>query len=146
MNFLETCPALTRADISEIGKDLSIVFPDEFIAHYLKYNGGYPEGDTYSWKTGGTTTVNTFFSLKYDGFVNLENTYKNLALLENYFPLGIVPFAVDDGGNFFCISARKIDFGRIYFLENEHYNIQNKELEYLTPVENSFKDFIDGLS
>jgi SMI1 / KNR4 family (SUKH-1) len=145
MNFLETSPQLSRADISEIEKDLSIVFPNDFVSHYLKYNGGYPEGDNYSWKTGGTTTVNTFCSLKYEGFGNLENTYKNLALLENYFPLGIIAFAVDDGGNFFCISVRKKDFGKVYYLNNDHYEVGAEE-SALTFLENTFTDFLDGLS
>jgi|SRR5450432_1666277 len=96
MKILETSQTLNRADISEIEKELSIVFPDDFIAHYLRYNGGYPESDTYDWRDEGATTVNTFLSLKYNGCGNLENTCRNLALLENYFPRGIVAFALDD--------------------------------------------------
>src|SRR5664279_2700937 len=145
MKYLETSQTLNRADISEIEKELSIVFPDDFVAHYLRYNGGYPESDAYKWRDEGATTVNAFLSLKYNGFGNLENTYKNLALLERYFPLGIVPFALDDGGNLFCISVRENNFGKVYYFNNNHYDAGDEE-SALTFLENTFTNFIETLS
>jgi len=145
MIFLQTSPQLTLTDIAKIETELSIFFPPEFTSHYLQYNGGYPERDVYAWAGGGTTTINTFSSLKYRGFSSVEDTNKDLILLENYLPTGIVPFATDDGGNFFCISARLVDFGCIYYCNNDHYNIYNHE-ECLLLLERSFKTFIENLS
>ena len=145
MIFLETSQPLTRADISEVEKELGIAFPNDLVMHYLNYNGGYPEGDTYQWKSGEVTTINTFYSLKYDGFGRIETTYKNLVLDENYLPIGIVPFATDDGGNFFCISTRGKDFGNVYYSNNDHYDIEDKE-SALSLLENNFTNFIDKLS
>jgi hypothetical protein len=34
--------ALTRADIGEIEVNLGLTFPEDFVGHYLSYNGGIP--------------------------------------------------------------------------------------------------------
>lgn len=82
--------------------------------------------------------------MRYKGFGSLEETYIDLILREAYIPLGIVPFATDDGGNFFCISTRKDDFDYVYYCNNDHYNINNRE-ECLTILTENFKDFINDL-
>lgn len=144
MVFLETSPALNQSEIEEAERKMSVIFPDEFKKHYLEYNGGYPEKDIYVWSDGGRTTINTFSSIKYDGFQNLENSYRNLTVLEQYLPVGVIPFATDDGGNFFCISAREKDYGNIYYCNNDDYNTEDKE-ECLTKLGDSFRAFVDGL-
>lgn len=68
MIFLETSTAVNKADIEQIEMNLGIVFPNDFVLHYLQYNGGYPQADTYKWPNGESTTVNTFYSLKNEGF------------------------------------------------------------------------------
>lgn len=105
--LIETSQAITLSDIENVAKKLDLVFPDDFKEHYLLYNGGYPEKDTYSWSNGEKTTINTFFSIKYDGFGILEEVYESLILSENYLSKGIVPFATDDGGNFFVYHVFK---------------------------------------
>ncbi len=144
MIFLETSGLLTKADIEELEKELGFELPEMFKEHYISYNGGYPENDKYKSKDCRTTTINTFSSIKYEGFSRLEEVYKNLIIDELYLPMGIIPFATDDGGNFFCISARKNDYGFIYYCNNDHYNIENKE-ECLTLIEKNFKAFIENL-
>ena len=144
MNFIETSKALDEADIFNVEKVLGFELPSEFKEHYLEYNGGYPESDRSNWKDGSTTTINTFASIKYDGFSHLEKVYKNLAIEELYLPEKILPFATDDGGNLFCISAREKDYGCIYYCNNDHYNVNHKE-ECLTLVDKSFKGFIANL-
>jgi len=146
MKFFETSTSLKSEDFEEIEQALNIDLPIEFKEHYLNYNGGYPENDIYTWANGGKTTINAFASLKYPSLgISLEDTYRDLVLLEKYLPIGIVPFATDDGGNFFCISVRDKDFGAIYYCNNDHYNIKNKE-ECLSAIDKSFKHFINNLS
>jgi hypothetical protein len=74
----------------------------------------------------------------------LELTYKNLVIEEKYLPKEILPFAIDDGGNFFCISLRNSDYNYIYHCNNDHYNINDNE-EHLTLLADTFKKFIDKL-
>ena len=145
MIFLETSTPVSKTDIEQIEITLGIVFPKDFVDHYLVYNGGYPQPDTYKWSNGASTTVNTFYSLKYVGFGKIEEAYENLVFKEKYLPLGFIIFATDDGGNFFCLSARQIDYGKVYYLNNYHYDITEPELA-LTLLEDSFSDFIAHLS
>ncbi len=83
-------------------------------------------------------------SIKHKGFVSLESTYKDLAIIENYLPAGIVPFATDDGGNFFCISTRAKDYNYVYYCNDDHYE-GNNEKEYLELLTKSFNEFLDRL-
>lgn len=145
MIFLETSPAIDRAYIAQIEKELAITFPSDFVLHYLQYNGGYPEADTYKWANNESTTINAFYSFKYEGFDRIESVYENLVLTENHLPLGIVPFATDDGGNFFCISVRNKDYGKVYYFNNDHFNVANPETA-LTLLEETFARFIENLS
>jgi cell wall assembly regulator SMI1 len=145
MNFRQTSKPVDNSDLESVEHELGIIFPPEFREHYLAYNGGCPGNDIYIWPNGGRTSINIFASIKAEGFINLEKTYRDMVLLESYLPVGIVPFATDDGGNLFCISARQQDFGTVYYHNNDHYNITNKE-EALTILDRSFKHFIDNLS
>lgn len=145
IRFIEISSPLTIHDLNQIEQEINVSFPNEFKEHYLVYNGGYPEQDTYKWNDGSSTTINTFSSIKYSGYSNLEESYKDLVLAKKYLPIGIIPFATDDGGNFFCISARTNDYGYVYYCNNDHYNIENKE-ECLILIEKSFNDFIQKLS
>ena len=145
MNFLEASKPLNDSDIRQVENDLGLSFPIDFKKHYLKFNGGYPEKDTYKWKDGSITAINTFSSIKYEGFNSLEETYRNLILSGEHLSTGIVPFANDDVGNLFCISTRKDDNGSVYYCNNDHYNTENKE-ECLTLLETSFSSFLENLS
>jgi hypothetical protein len=144
MNFLETSQFLSAEELSKAADSLQLVFPKEFSELYLRFNGGYPEHDTFLWKTGEQTTINTFSSIKYKGFDCLEETYRDLVMVEKYLPVGIIPFATDDGGNFFCISARLYDNGSVYYCNNDHYDLQNKE-SCLTHVDDSYLHFVENL-
>ena len=68
-----------------------------------------------------------------------------MVLLENYLPTGIVPFANDDGGNLFCISARQQDYGKILYCNNDHYEVNDRE-KCLTLIEENLFDFLKNLS
>ena len=144
MIFFQTSQSLTDEDLNKIENDFKFELPKEFKDHYLKYNGGYPEKDAFIWNTGERTTLNTFFSIKYPGFISLESTYQSLVLDEKILPGSIIPFATDDGGNFFCISAKETTYGSIYYYNHEHYNEQNKE-EALTLINKSFNEFLNAL-
>ena len=40
--FEKMSKALTREDIEEIEVNLGVAFPEDFVEHYLSYNGGIP--------------------------------------------------------------------------------------------------------
>lgn len=144
MIFLKVSESIDLLDIEKIEKDFDVYFSDDFKTHYLKYNGGYPEKDKFIWNDNSTTTINTFFSIKYIGFGNFESTYKDLVIKKEYLPKGIFPFATDDGGNFFCISFRSVDFNNIYYCNNDNYDEKNNE-KHLIFINSSFNNFLSGL-
>lgn len=44
MNHFSNCEKkIGRADIAKNEEELSIILPDDFISHYLQFNGGIPE-------------------------------------------------------------------------------------------------------
>lgn len=145
MKFIETSEDLKESDFSEIEQDLKITLPSEFKEHYLKYNGGYPENSFYKWESGATTHINSFSSIRYEGFDSVEDSYKGLILQESYLPIGVMPFATDDAGNLFCLSCGENDFGYVYYCNNDNYNTETPD-EYLQLLDKSFKHFIDNLS
>ncbi len=58
--------ALTRDDIAGIEVNLGLAFPEDFIEHYLSYNGGIPTKPFfYSEKEDIETEVQVFLPLKY---------------------------------------------------------------------------------
>ena len=144
MKFFETSKSITINDLVHVENEFNIKFSKAFKTHYLKYNGGFPKKNDYLWNNGETTRINTFLSIKYKGIVNLESTYKNLVLEENYLPEKILPFALDEGGNFFCVSFRDHDYDHTYYGNDDHYNINNNE-EHLTLLTINFGLFIDHL-
>jgi hypothetical protein len=85
-----------------------------------------------------------FFSFKFEGFDQIENVYENLTVALRYLPVGMVPFANDNGGNFFCVSARAKDFGQVFYCNNDHY-VKGDPESPLVHLEDSFNDFLAKL-
>ncbi|MFA6245827.1 MAG: SMI1/KNR4 family protein [Mucilaginibacter sp.] len=145
MEFLEVSKKLEETDLKEAEEQLGISFTNEFKEHYLKYNGGYPVKSFFLWPDDGAKTrINHFFSIKYDGFSRFETAYENLFITEQILPQGFLPFAVDDGGDYFCISILPQFFNQVFFFDMHHYDPGWIE-EYVTLISESFKGFIDNL-
>jgi cell wall assembly regulator SMI1 len=144
LHFKEVSDPLTAADLAAIENQLGISLPLPLKEHFLKYNGGYPEKDNYIWSDGTLTTINCFGSFKSKGFFNIEALYIDLVVAENYISSGILPFATDDGGNFFCISCRKIDTGFIYYFNHDHYDVTSKEKALTLVDRKGFSHFIEN--
>jgi hypothetical protein len=144
MKFLEISEKLTDADLEEVENLLGISFTSDFKNHYIKYNGGYPVTSFFLWPDGAKTRINHFFSIKYKGFSQLEDAYDNLFITEQILPVGFLPFASDDGGDFFCISTLPDSYNQVFFCDMHHYDPEVIE-EYITQIAKSFKDFIENL-
>jgi hypothetical protein len=144
MEFFETSKSINVDDLVQVENELNIKLSEDFKTHYLRYNGGYPKKSKFLWEDGDTTRINAFLSIKHEGIVSMELTYKYLVLEENYLPEKIMPFALDDGGNFFCVSFRDHDYDHIYYSNDDHYNVNDNE-EHLVLLTISFGVFIDNL-
>jgi hypothetical protein len=110
--FNEQGSKITDLDIKKIEKRIGKEIPKELASHYLNSNGGipincyWPQGDgIYLW-------IQQFLSMKEsigEGRT-LEDTYL-LGQERKFLPKSLLPFAVDYGGNYFCID----DNSHIYF-------------------------------
>ena len=145
MKLRNTGIPLIIDDIIEVEKRMDLLFPTEFKDFYLQHNGGNPERNKYyKWNKESQTRINSFERITKEGTAGPEELYKNMVRLESYLPIGIIPFANDDTGNMFCISARENDYGHIYYCDNENASIDDQE-ECLTLLDKSLKHFIDNL-
>jgi hypothetical protein len=145
VEFLEVSKKLVEPNLKEVEEQLGITFTDEFKEHYLKYNGGYPLKSFLLWPDDGAKTrINHFFSIKYDGFSRLETAYENLFITEQILPEGFLPFAVDDGGDYFCISTLPQYFNQVFFFDMHHYDPDRID-GYITFISASFREFIENL-
>jgi SMI1-KNR4 cell-wall len=144
MKFLELSKKLDYEELKEVEEQLGVPFTQDFIDHYIKYNGGYPTKRYYLWPDGVKTRINHFFSIRYDGFTQLEEVYTDLFVTEQTLPIGFLPFAVDDGGDLFCISTLSNKYNAVFFCDMHHYDAENVE-NYFTLLSTSFHEFIENL-
>lgn len=134
---------ITEEGILRFESTIGFKLPSSYINFITKYNGGFPELDTYS-NAHGEWDVNNFFYID-DGHFSDNNSTSTEGLLWNYWHKweeakeSILPFAQDGGGNLFCLD---LDFGEkspVIF-----WNHENPESKGII-IANSFESFIDNL-
>jgi len=98
---------------------MGVSFPDEMKFHYLRNNGGIPENPCWETEDGEPYCVSEFLPIKYTykGGITLEDTYKRL-VEKKVLPKTLIPFAVDWGGNFFCVNPN----GHVYFYATDAWS------------------------
>ena len=142
--FSNTSRSITREDIEKIELNLGIKFPNNFIDHYLAYNGGVPSAPFfYSEETGIEVEIQIFSPIKY-GFNDfdiktVEEKYiffrEKAELLADY-----LPFANDYGSNQICINLKN---NKIYICYMDMGEINLKCFKFLA---SDFTEFLSGLS
>jgi len=103
---------LSLEDIGDIQQQLDLVLPEELVNHYLIHNGGIPSNSFWILEDGCSLWVKKFLPIKFP--VGTERTLEDSYLLmvaKNVMPNGLMPFAIDHGGNYFCIDTS----GEVYF-------------------------------
>lgn len=140
--MINTKKKLTLEDISGFEKKYKFLMPNEVKQHYLLYNGGYPEKPKYI-KDGREYVINYFFSICCGEGLALEKTMRLLDD-EKIFPKWLVPFANDEGGNFFCYSIKTGEEGKIYYYNHEFEYGENPE-KHIRVLSKSLKSFMNEL-
>ena len=145
MIFSKASKVLTKADIEEAETKLGFSFPESFIAHYLKYNGGEPSKTYfYSEESGIEIDIQIFAPIKYryseyDQLKTVEEKYaffKGISELMSEY----LPFANDYGGNPICVNVKT---GKVYIVWMDLGEITQRCFRYLAE---NFDEFIDGLA
>ncbi|MBG6130616.1 hypothetical protein IWQ47_002092 [Aquimarina sp. EL_43] len=119
-------------------KKFNIKIPDSFVDFIIKNNGGYIENNTYT-DEKISFTIDVFLSIKY-GELTLEETIEDHQVLEDNIPKDLMPFALDDGGNCYCIGIDSSNYDKVY----KWYFDTDKNQKIL--LEDCFNDFLSKFS
>ena len=151
--FIGTKEPATQADVEAIEHEYGFTLPDDYKAHILRYNGGWPQRTTFmQLEEDGeqiARDVSDFKSVRH-GTGTLE---RSLSSLRSELHDDLVPFAKEAGGDIFVLSVGPEDYGSVYYIGHEFYKPpKHKEMKqprqygkgvsFLAP---SFTAFLDGL-
>ncbi|WP_426220748.1 SMI1/KNR4 family protein [Pseudomonas sp. DWRC2-2] len=130
---LQNCEApISTLELDEFTKTIGSTPSEYFRNFYLTNNGGtFDDSITES----NAFLLNSFLSIK-NAEVTIEDTYKQLIKGEPELK-NLVPFAYDDCGNIFVLSARNKDFGLVYLWLSDE-----RDLVFLS---SSFEEFLAQL-
>lgn len=149
MNFIQDVNSvlLTESLCNEFEQKIRARLTNDYKNFLLQtVNGGRIDGEGYlvtvpNW---GKTVMNSFLGIGAHERFNLEKTIWLLG--EDQLPAGMIPIAVDPGGNFFFLALSGDETGKVYFYFHEEEPndpptaSNNPSLTVLT---NSFTEFLD---
>lgn len=125
---------------------LSRKFPKDYRNFLLKYNGGYPVPDCFSFIDGKEGSSVQYF-LKINSNQNHDDFLSNIRNYEQRIPSNFLPIACDPGGNQICIAINGKEYGKIYFWDHEAEADDNDppSMDNMTLIAQSFSDFLESL-
>ncbi len=148
INLKNSSSFLTREDIGIIEKELKIIIPKEMQDFYLKFNGGIPNRKYFfvpQYVDNLKIRFFKFFKFENSKSLTIEESYNN-GIKRGFLYQNLIPFANDDGGNYFCINNEGKTF--YYAIDAWTDSLTNEEniKENLILLANSFNEFIDKLT
>lgn len=136
---------LDPARLKNLEKTIGQPLPDDLRNYLVANNGGCPK-DHDLWlprKRRPSGMVHTVFGLhngpKYQRLDSIWEEYKKHMLA------GLLPFADDGGGNFYCIQLKGRDRGKIYGWNHEDGYAETPRKAHFDFVANSFTEFLSFL-
>ena len=104
--FLKSGPSLTIPDVEDVERRINFKFPKDVIELFVRFNGGIPMRCYWLLDDGCFLWLKKFLSIKFS--VGTERTLEQSYLLmldKGVLPVGLVPIAIDHGGNYFCVDG-----------------------------------------
>ena len=151
-SFSRCGPGLSDLDIQKAEEALGLQIPPPLRSHYGYCNGGQPANR--KWVASDEPEqgedelyyiVATFFPLQDEEDLDVLETYTD-GVEEGYLPVDFLPFARDQGGNFFCVDLKS---GRVvwYVLDtwDEERTADENAVAATTPIADDFETFVEGL-
>ncbi len=130
--FIKTYPALSDSDIAMVERRIGTAIPDDLREHYLHANGGKPVPSAFL-RQGEYFEVQQFLGMKYAPMrSSFEETYEDLVLGNARFPVKMIPFAVDDAGDYFLYSTSSLTRGQIFFNQSDYFNDPDRFVIFLS--------------
>lgn len=141
--FILTSSPVTTADLAALEQRLAIVLPEDLKAHYLRHNGGRPGPADFE-KDGEWYGIHQMMPMVHGGRnIDFEASYRSLVLDNPLFPSGVIPFAYDEGGDYFVYSVRPDSYGQILFVQSDYFEEPERYVIFLSP---SLTAFFDALA
>jgi len=138
--FENTMHPLSIEDIEEVEKSLETILPSALREHYLRHNGGCPKKYLYR-KDGRVFVVQGFLPMKYGPpGTRFEDKYRNL---KEVIPDCLIPFAIDPGGDYYCVSTRESDCGSMWLYIGEYFDEPDRATLLLCA---SLQEFLEGMT
>ncbi|WP_046246017.1 SMI1/KNR4 family protein [Hymenobacter terrenus] len=127
--FSGTEEPATLSDIAAIEQQYGFTLPDDYKAHLLQYNGGWPERSIFmEVRPDGeqiARDISDFYSVRY-GDITLESGLESLA---DQLHSDLVPFGDETGGDIFVLSVGPQDYGSVYYIGHEFYKAPEYEYD-----------------
>ena len=143
--FSNTEAAVDPAQLDDFEAKVGRKLPDEFRAHYLKYNGGVPDRTYYVGAEIEEPLEVASFKPISKAPSNLLSTYLSMRD-KQVIPGNLLPFANDWGGNYFCLN---LESGLIsYFTTDNFYSelsYEENQKKSETTICSSFTSFVQEL-
>jgi hypothetical protein len=140
--FERTDSPLSEADIKRVERRLGIHLPKDLKQHYLRHNGGRPRPRFFI-KDGEAYGVHYFLAMNTSKTSSFEHSYEMLVGRTPEFPRGYIPFAYDEGGDYFLYSVKPASFGNIMFNSHEDFGDDDRFVVFLAPT---LREFINSLT
>ncbi|MGG1516992.1 SMI1/KNR4 family protein [Paenibacillus oryzisoli] len=133
------CKALKDPEaIEQAEKAFNVVFPSDFKAHVLTYNGGRPRPNCFDLGHAKELAVKTLLSFNKDDVETIYGAYQGL-LRETSQP--VVPFMSDPAGNYICFAFQGESDPAVVFWDHEQAGSERD----LTFICESFTAFVNRL-
>ncbi|WP_107878759.1 SMI1/KNR4 family protein [Neisseria animaloris] len=153
LEFKDCEKQVTKEQILKIEHELKIKLPHEFIEHYVKWNGGYPNKSLFYNENVDFDEIEIKdfipFLYAHDFQDDPDFTLEGRVVSEwqnNEIPQYFLPFGLDWGGNYFCLNLNNQN---IYYFTRDYWdeNLSNDEnfQKNSTKISNSFNEFLQCL-
>jgi hypothetical protein len=143
LTFDETGPSVSLEDLQALERRYSIALTEDYAQFLVETNGGQPSltaFDVPDWP-GKRADVHYLFELG-TGKYGLEYW---IEFLRDDLPEGMIPIAVDLGGNFICLELQDPYRGDVYYWDSSPDHGLTEDDDTLFLVAESFREFLSKL-
>ena len=136
VEWQDPMPAPSQEDIAFVERTVGVKLPSDFKDFCWHYHGGFPDPDEIEIAGFGRTLVNQvlpFVDDNKEGIRSIASVSKDVEGLTE----GLVPFAEEPGGNYFCFDCRSGKQNVVFW-----FHEQNTVFE----ICDSFTEFVEILA
>lgn len=148
VRFLESSGGTSETNIHELERELKKKLPSDYRNFLLRYNGGLPQPNTFSYTGRGgrrrSEGVRWLFGLNLSQF---RDSYYYRGMYLDRIPTNCLAIGSVEGSNLILISFDGDDRGTVYFWDHDEEMEEGEAPTYdnLFFITKSFDEFLDSL-